>query len=293
MFHVDVFTSRKLEGNQLAVFPDARGLSDGEMQALAKETNLSETTFVMPRTAKVEREKGVRVRIFTVEEELPFAGHPTLGTAWVLRAILENNEESADQIELELNVGKIPVSFSNDRSGSVFGEMRQRDPEFGMVHDRAQVARALGVDAQELADDVPIQTVSTGNPFAVVPFRSLSTLQKLRVNWAATDEYVRGKDVKFLYLVCRETVDDAARLHARMFFYNGEDPATGSAAGPAAAWMVRYGIAKSGERVMVEQGLEMQRPSQIFVSAEKTGDAVVNVRVGGRVVQVMRCEVVL
>src|SRR5579864_3684151 len=125
---LDVFTSVPLEGNQLAVFTDARGLSDSEMQALAREMNLAETTFIIPRDRQTEARRGVRVRIFTVQEELPFAGHPTLGTAVVLRG-----GKKVPQISLDLKVGKIPVTFS-ERGGKVFGEMRQRDPEFGSIH---------------------------------------------------------------------------------------------------------------------------------------------------------------
>jgi trans-2,3-dihydro-3-hydroxyanthranilate isomerase len=284
---LDVFASRPLEGNQLSVFPDARGLSDAEMQAIARETNLSETTFVFPRDAATERERGVRVRIFTVDEELPFAGHPTLGTAWALTAV-----SGATEITLDCNVGPIPVRFES-ASGGRFGEMTQRDPEFGSIHSREEVARAAGLPPGEIADDVPIQAVSTGVAFAVVPVRSLAALQRLRPDWARLSEYAARGDAKFLYFVCRETVDPAARLHARMFFYNGEDPATGSAAGCAAAWMAKYGIAPPDERVLIEQGIEARRPSRIFVRAGKSGDRIVNVKVGGSAVEIMRGELLL
>src|SRR6185437_13625976 len=163
---VDVFTSVPLQGNQLAVFTDARGLSDAEMQALAREMNFSETTFILPRDAATERERGVRVRIFTVNEELPFAGHPTLGTAMVLRG-----DTAAEEIALDLNVGRIPVRFST-HEGLPFGLMTQRDPEFGQAHAREDVARAAGLKLDQIASDVPIQTVSTGNAFAIVPLNS-------------------------------------------------------------------------------------------------------------------------
>lgn len=282
---VDVFTSKPLQGNQLAVFTNAAALETDEMQAIAKEMNLSETTFVIPRSFEEQRERGHRVRIFTVNEELPFAGHPTLGTAWVLRLTSD-----ASEVALDLNVGKIPVHFSTDTQGEVFGEMQQRDPQFGATHSRDEVARALGVRPDELDPDLPIQTVSTGVAFTMVPFRSLRTLQRLRANWAAISDYLSDKDSNFLYLVCRETVDREARLHARMIFYNGEDPATGSAAGCCASWMTANGVADSGERVLIEQGLEISRPSRIFVSAEKREQRITNVRVGGNVVEVARGE---
>src|SRR4029077_17420515 len=135
----DVFTANPLEGNSLAVFFDARGVSDAEMQLIAKEMNLSETTFILPRDPEIERERGVRVRIFTVQEELPFAGHPTLGTAMALRN-MSSGGARPDRVALDLAVGKIPVEFKSDADGRVFGEMRQRDPEFGSVHSRQDVA---------------------------------------------------------------------------------------------------------------------------------------------------------
>jgi trans-2,3-dihydro-3-hydroxyanthranilate isomerase len=282
--NVDVFTSRALEGNQLAVFTDGSGLTAEQMQAIARETNFSETTFVIPRSFEEIKEKGQRVRIFTVNEELPFAGHPTLGTAWVLRGI-----SGADEIVLDLNVGKVPVRFTIE-NGQPFAEMRQRDPEFGQIHSREDFARALGLQIDDIADDVPIHSVSTGMMFVVVPIRKLSTLQKLSFNYSQASEYLAKTDGKFLYFVSRETVDPTARLHARMIFYNGEDPATGSAAGCTSAWMVKHGVAKSDERVLIEQGIEANRPSRIFVRAEKNGDRVVNVRVGGQAVEVARGE---
>ena len=281
---IDVFTSNPLEGNQLAVFLNGDGLSTEQMQALAKETNLSETTFIMPRSFEETKEQGHRVRIFTVHEELPFAGHPTLGTAWVIRGI-----GGADEIILDLNVGKVPVRFTEE-NGQPFGEMRQRDPEFGQIHSREEVARVAGLRVQDISDDVPIHTVSTGMPFVVVPVATLAALQKLSFSYQQVQQYLDKTDGKFLYFVSRETIDPAARLHARMIFYNGEDPATGSAAGCTAAWMAMHGVAKSDERVLIEQGIETRRPSRIFVRAEKNGDHVVNVRVGGQAVEVGRGE---
>lgn len=287
---VDVFTARPLEGNPLAVFTDGRGLSDAEMQALAREMNLSETTYVLPRDAADERERGVRVRIFTTEEELPFAGHPTLGTAMVLRA-LNSDEGSPGSVALDLNVGKIPVEFREDPGCQVFGEMRQRDPEFGQVHSPEEIARVTGFSVNELDRSVPIQTVSTGVPFVIIPVGGLASLRRLRLDLAKVAEYAGRHDAKLFYFVTRETEDPAARLHARMIFSNGEDPATGSAAGCAAAWMARYGIARPEESVVIEQGIEAKRPSRIFVRADVEGERVTNVRVGGYVAEVLRGEV--
>jgi trans-2,3-dihydro-3-hydroxyanthranilate isomerase len=281
----DVFSSHPLEGNSLAVFSDGRGLTDAEMQSIAMEMNLSETTFILPRDAETEREKGVRVRIFTVQEELPFAGHPTLGTAFALRG-----QSGADQITLELNVGKVPVRFEESTSALPFGEMTQIDPTFGMQHDREAIARATGLSLQNFDDSLPIETVSTGVAFTVTPLKSLAVIQNLQVDLNRAAEYLAKSGGKFFYFVTRETVDRKARLHARMPFYNGEDPATGSAAGCTAAWMVAHGVAKSDERVLIEQGVEMKRPSRIFARASRNDNRIVNVRVGGNAVEVMRAE---
>ncbi|MFL6312101.1 MAG: PhzF family phenazine biosynthesis protein [Terriglobales bacterium] len=289
---VDVFTSVPLEGNQLAVFADGSGLSDAEMQALAKETNFSETTFILPRDAATERERGVRVRIFTTNEELPFAGHPTLGTAMVLRNDPLRGNGGAEEIALDLNLGRIPVRFST-REGLPFGLMTQRDPEFKSKHSREDVARAAGLAVDDIADDLPIQTVSTGNAFAIVPVKSLAVLQKLSPTWANMQAYLDKSDAKFFYFVSRETVNPEAKLQSRMIFYNGEDPATGSAAGPCAAWAVQYGVVPADQQVLMEQGVEMKRRGRIFFSAGRNGGKIVNVRVGGHVAEVARGEFIL
>jgi trans-2,3-dihydro-3-hydroxyanthranilate isomerase len=292
MAQVDVFTDIALTGNSLAVFLDGRGLSTEQMQALAREMNLSETTFILPRDAAMEKNRGVRVRIFTVQEELPFAGHPTLGTAFVMRG-----ESGASEVQLDLNVGTVPVRFAESPAQRVFGEMTQKDPEFGVIHDIEVVARLTGVSAADFDSSAPIQNVSTGVPFTIAPLRSLKTLQNLRLDLDGSVEYLARSGGKFFYFVCRETVDPKARLHARMIFYNGDDPATGSAAGCCAAWMVAHGVAASDEQVLIEQGLEVHRPSRIFVRATKQDDRhdnhVVNVRVGGNCVEVLRGEVTL
>jgi trans-2,3-dihydro-3-hydroxyanthranilate isomerase len=274
------------------VFTDARGLSDDEMQAIARETNLSETTFILPGDAATERERGVRVRIFTTTEEMPFAGHPTLGTSMVLHNHAVQTGGSAEEIALDLNVGRIPVRFST-RDGLPFGMMTQRDPEFLKKHAREEVARVAGLAIDDIADDLPIQTVTTGNAFAIVPVKSLAVLQNLSPTWAVMKVYLEKTEAKFLYFVSRETLNPEARLQARMIFYNGEDPATGSAAGPCAAWAVQYGVIPADTQVLLEQGVEMKRRSRIFFSAGRQGDKIVNVRVGGHAVEVVRGELFL
>ncbi len=280
---VDVFASTPLQGNALAVFTDARGLTDANLQAIARETHLSETTFVFPDPAAPPRSP-VRVRIFTVAEEIPFAGHPTLGTAAVLRG-----DSGAPSLSLALGVGPVPVAFE-DRSDGTFGEMRQRDPAFGMRHAPQAVALAAGLAVDEIDDQFPIETVSTGLPFAIVPLRSVAALRALRCDWLRMAEYLARTDARFFYFVSRATAANDARLRARMLFYGGEDPATGSAAGCAAAWMRRHGIAADGERVVIEQGVEVSRPSRLFVRTSGGGERVTDVRVGGYVVEVARGE---
>jgi trans-2,3-dihydro-3-hydroxyanthranilate isomerase len=282
---IDVFSARPLEGNALAVVLDGRGLNDSEMQAIARETNLSETTFILPRDASTDRERGIRVRIFTVAEELPFAGHPTLGTAFVLRGT-----SGASEIKLELNVGTVPVKFEDAAGQPSFGEMTQIPPEFQSVHDPKAVAEAVGLSPDDFDAELPLETVSTGLAYTIVPIRSLATLQRLRIDPARAEKYLADHDGKFFYFVSRQTVDPDARLHARMLFYGSEDPATGSAAGCTAAWMVAHGVAQPDERVLIEQGIEMRRPSRIFVRASKIDNRVVNVRVGGNAAEVMRAE---
>ena len=291
MAQVDVFTDRALSGNSLAVFLDGRGLSTETMQALAREMNLSETTFILPQDPSTNN-NGVRVRIFTVQEELPFAGHPTLGTAFVLRGA-----SNAAEIRLELNVGIVPVRFSGEPSQPAFGEMTQKNPQFGALHQIDDIARLTNLSSADFDDSVPIQTVSTGMPFTIVALRSLKAVGRLRLDLDRAIEYLSRSGGKFIYFVCRETVDPKARLHARMIFYNGDDPATGSAAGCCAAWMVAHGVAASDEQVLIEQGLEMSRPSRIFVRATRSesrqDNHVVNVRVGGNCVEVLRGEVTI
>jgi trans-2,3-dihydro-3-hydroxyanthranilate isomerase len=291
---VDVFTSQRLQGNPLMVFTDARGLSDLEMQALARETSLQETTFVVPRDTAVEAQQGVSVRIFTPDEELPFAGHPTLGTAAVLRSLrlpagmINATDVSPSTIVLDLKVGRVPVSFRQDVDG-MFGEMQQVSPLFGQVHNRRAVADALGVDASEIDPDLPIQTVSTGLPFAIVPFKRLNTLQSLHLDFQRVYGYLRRQQnpaVDFYY-ISRDTGDVKVRLRARSIDPIGEDPATGSAAGCTSAWMVKYGVAKPDETVLIVQGVEIKRPSKLFVRSSTSGINVSNVRVGGHAVQIM------
>ncbi len=300
---LDVFAERVFEGNQLAVFADGTGLTDAQMQVIAREMNLSETVFVLPRAMEVEREHGVRVRIFTTEEELPFAGHPTLGAATWVR--LNRPEFKGDEtIALECNVGRIPVRFAAaDGRPGMFGTMRQNDPVFGRTDGdrwptRAEFAEALGCAEGEIglagAEDAPVQVVSTGSAFCVVPVRSMEVIGRLAIPQAKARPLLERVGARFFYCVTRAQSGSAADAegaigaawHGRMQFYNGEDPATGSAAGCVAAWLVQYGLLESETEVVLEQGVEILRPSRLTLRAMKTEGGVTDVFVGGRTIPV-------
>lgn len=281
----DVFTEKPLAGNQLAVFPDAEGLSTDQMQAIAREMNLSETTFILRRDRAVEQGRGVRVRIFTTQEELPFAGHPTLGTATAIRQTLPGYA-NAERIVLDLNAGQIAVAFpkSGTQGTAVFGEMTQLDPVFGSTHEAAKIAPLLGLRTEDIAEPAP-QTVSTGMGFCITVLRSLDALTRLKVDMAASAEYAKSTDAKFFYVLAP---DRDGTWRARMQFYNGEDPATGSAAGCAISYLVKHGLCAPGAKVHLRQGIEMKRPSDLFLSANVVDGRVCEIRVGGSTVPVAK-----
>jgi trans-2,3-dihydro-3-hydroxyanthranilate isomerase len=286
---VDVFAENPLEGNALAIFTDARGLSTAEMQALARETNLNETTFILPRPPEIERERGVQVRIFLTTEEVPFAGHPTLGTAsWLYWN--HPTLRGAEQIILDLGVGPIPVRFTPPQpcEQGVFGTMKQKDPTFGEIRngreDREALAAALNLSADDLDPVLPAQVVSTGMAFCIVPLRSLEVAARLRITPQVARAYLDRIGAKFFY--CITHANSGADWHARMQFDTGEDPATGSASGCTIAYLVRHGAAASGQPIVIEQGIEMLRPSRIHVSATIENGIVTKVFVGGRTIPV-------
>lgn len=290
---VDVFAEAPLEGNQLAIFTDGRGLTTEQMQALARETNLSETTFVIPRDEAAERERGVQVRIFTTQEELRFAGHPTLGTAswlyWNHPALA-----GAETVTLDLPVGQIPVRFTKPVVGEkgVFGEMRQRDPEFGRVYARDAVAAALGLTVDDMHAKLEPQTASTGMPFCIVPLKSVAAAGRLAMNQRLAQEFLSASDAKFFYVIAPvekgEGIEEnrGADWHARMQFYNGEDPATGSAAGCAISYLVKHGAVEPGKSIVMEQGVEMLRPSRLRLRGEVRDGKVCEIHVAGRTIPV-------
>jgi trans-2,3-dihydro-3-hydroxyanthranilate isomerase len=281
---VDVFADTPLKGNPLAVVFDTAGLSTEKMQAIAREFNLSETTFVQRRPQAVEREEGVRVRIFTTQEELNFAGHPTLGTATVLKTQAPETVVN-DTVTLALNVGAIPVRFSGE---GLYGEMTQRDPEFGAQLDRAEVAKLLGLQMDDLHPELAPQVSSTGTAFAIVGLGSVKALGRLRVDQAAATPWLRSHGARWFYVMAPtgSTGTGEPGWRARMQFYGGEDPATGSAAGCAISYLVARGAVRSQEKIHVRQGVEMGRPSEIFLSAKLDSSKVTDVLVGGSTVSV-------
>jgi trans-2,3-dihydro-3-hydroxyanthranilate isomerase len=289
----DVFTAAALAGNPVAVVTDSIGLPTERMQAIASEFNLSETTFVERRPAAVEEAEGVRVRIFTTQEELPFAGHPTLGTASVLKA---NAPETAqgDTVTLALNVGRVPVRFEDQarNSPAFFGEMTQRDPEFCAELDPAAVAELIGLDQQDLDPNLPPQIVSTGIAFAIVPLRSADALSRLDVKQREATEWLRARGARWFF-VLGPTAEKAPAFRARMQFNGGEDPATGSAAGCAISYLVARGAVVSGKRILLRQGVEIRRPSDLFLSAKSISAKVSDVRVAGSTILVAKGQLFL
>jgi trans-2,3-dihydro-3-hydroxyanthranilate isomerase len=282
-FVVDVFSETALHGNPLAVVMNTINLTTERMQAVAQEFNLSETTFVERRPAEVERREGVRVRIFTAQEELPFAGHPTLGTASVLKLEAPDTVHE-DTVTLALNVGAVPVRFTAE---GLFGEMTQRDPEFGEELDAQEVARLTGLAVEDLDPALPPQVVSTGTAFAIVALKSHTALERLKAKQEEATAWLRTRGARWFY-VLGPTGSEAPAWRARMQFNGGEDPATGSAAGCAISYLVQRGAVPSGKRIHLRQGVEMGRPSELYLSAQFQSAKVSDVRVAGSTVLVAK-----
>jgi trans-2,3-dihydro-3-hydroxyanthranilate isomerase len=281
-FHiVDVFAETRYAGNQLAVVLDAADVDTATMQAFARETNFSETTFV---TSNEMRGGGYDVRIFTPREEVPFAGHPTLGTAFVIRRELAG--EACRSVVLNLGVGSIPVTFERDVGGGELLWMRQMAPEFGESVDVDCMAAVLGLESSDFDTRHPIQEVSTGLPVMIAPLRGLDAVKRCRVDRSRYDALVRDRPAKCVMVFCAEPYDDENDLNARMFadyFGVPEDPATGSANGCLAGYLARHRYLGGGDvDARVEQGCEIGRPSRLYLRAVERG-AEIDVRVGGRV----------
>jgi trans-2,3-dihydro-3-hydroxyanthranilate isomerase len=287
---VDVFAEKKYSGNPLAVVRKTRTLSDRDMQQIAKEMNYSETTFIM---SDDERDGGYDVRIFTPKTELPFAGHPTLGTAYVIRH--EIAKDPVDTIVLNLKAGKIPVTFSSHGEQAGILWMKQLNPTFGQALDSGRVAEILSLDASDLDTRFEVQDVSTGAPSIIVPLKNLDAVKRARISRDRYAEFVKDAWAKAILVFCPETYKPENDLNVRLFAdYYGvpEDPATGSANGCLAAYLVRNRyFGKDRVNIRVEQGYEIGRPSLLLLRAEAKGDKI-DVQVGGKTVMVARGELV-
>ena len=287
-FIVDVFAERRYCGNQLGVFPDAGGLSDEQMQRFAKEMNYSETTFILSREP---RDDGYDVRIFTPDKEIPFAGHPTLGTAFIIQQTIIGR--TVEEVILNLRVGPIPVAFSYDQNNPETLIMTQKKPTFGPTVDARGMAGALGLREEDLDENFPAQEVSTGLPFIIVPLKTLEGLRRIRVNVERSLDLVENLDAKAVLAFCPQAHQEQNDLSVRVFaHYYGvaEDPATGSANGCLAGYLVKHRyFGDNWIDIRVEQGYEIGRPSLLLLKAQEDGDDI-EVRVGGGVVLVARGE---
>ncbi|MFH1688159.1 MAG: PhzF family phenazine biosynthesis protein [bacterium] len=287
---VDVFAQQKYAGNQLAVVLNASGLTDAEMQQIAREFDFSETTFI---TADSPQDDAWPVRIFTPQHELPFAGHPTLGTAYIIRQHLSNGQLT--EVTLAVPAGRIPVAFEFADGEPTRLTMTQLPPSFGRELDRAEVARVLGLKPDDLEPRSPVQEVSTGFWTIIAPLVSLEAQDRIRIDRARCEALIEPLDGKDILTYCRQTHDPDCDLNVRMFAdYYGvpEDPATGSANGCLAAYLVKHRVLdKNKISLVVEQGVQMGRPSRLCIQADETCGKIV-VKVGGSVVPVAQGRLV-
>ena len=277
---LDVFAESKYAGNQLAVFPHAGALDSQTMQRLAREINFSETTFIL---SDEPRDGGFDVRIFTPAAEVPFAGHPTLGTAHIIRQVILGG--AAERVVLNMAVGQIPVTFSPDG----YCWMQQKAPTFGAEHSPEKLVEVLGLQPAQIDRRYPIQEVSTGLPFFIVPLVDLRALQQAKVDRDRYYALIESTDAKGILVFCPETHEPGRQLSVRVFVdYLGvpEDPATGSGNGCLAGYLVQQRYFGSPDiDLRVEQGYEIGRPSLLLLEAGLCG-AEISVQVGGR------CQVV-
>ena len=287
---VDVFAQEKYAGNQLAVVRDAKVLSDVEMQKIAKEMHFSETAFIL---SDEERAGGYDVRIFTPEKELPFAGHPTLGTAYIIQR--EIIKKPTNKVVLNLKVGQIPVTFSYAEGCPNTLHMKQLPPTFDETFDNRAISEVLSIDVKDVDKRFPIQEVSTGVGFIIVPLKNLDALKRARIDRQKYFSLIENTEAKSILIFCPETRNKRNNLSARVFAeYHGipEDPATGSANGCLAGYLVKHHYF-GGEKIdiRVEQGYEIGRPSLLLLRAEDRAGKI-DVFVGGKVVMVAKGNLV-
>ncbi|HUN09207.1 MAG TPA: PhzF family phenazine biosynthesis protein [Aggregatilineales bacterium] len=285
---VDVFTNERFGGNPLAVFTNGRGVEPALMQTIARELNLSETVFVLPPEDPANH---WRLRIFTPATELPMAGHPTVGTAYVLaREHLVDVTGDETTIRLEEPVGVIPVTFSFDDRGALSISMTQPNPTFGpMMDDRAGIAALLSLSPDDLLP-LPIQVVSTGVPFIFVPVRDLDAMRRIKVRLDLWEQSLKDTPHPHLLTFTPEVEVAGSHVHVRMFapaMGIPEDPATGGAAGPLGCYLVQHGLVKdSPAAIIAEQGFEMGRRSFLHIGIEQQDGEITRVTVGGQSVPV-------
>lgn len=283
-FITDVFTARRYGGNQLATFVDCASLSDAEMQKIAREINFSETTFI---TSRQPRDGGYDVRIFTPNAEVEFAGHPTLGTAHVIRNKLHLTD--ANEVVLNLGVGRIPVTFTETPDHTSMLWMRQMPPSFGKQLEKSALARVLNITEADIDPRFPIEEVSTGFPTLVVPLRNLDALKRAKVDKAACSALVADAWAKLILVFSPEGYEPGQRLSVRVFadhYGIAEDAATGSSNGSLAAYLAHHKVFGPADiDVLAGQGYEMGRPSTLALRAHGTNDGI-DVSVGGSVVDV-------
>ena len=287
---VDVFTDRVFGGNPLAVVLDGQGLADGEMQAIAMEMNLSETTFILPPTRP---DCAARVRIFTPRRELQFAGHPTVGTAWVM-AVHGLMPGTPSAFRLEEGIGPVPVTLEGDPKQPSFIWMRHGPPEFGPeMANRAEIAAALGLTEADLIPGAPIQTGSTGSRFMFVPLRDRATVDRALLDVPKIIKALGDQPLVGIFLFAPDPDPTAGRVHSRMFAPHTsgipEDPATGSATGPLGAYLVKQKLVKAGGPVSIvsDQGVKMGRHSRLHIRGVERGGVLTEIEVGGGVVPVI------
>ncbi|MBI3355877.1 MAG: PhzF family phenazine biosynthesis protein [Nitrospirae bacterium] len=294
-YQADVFTSEPFGGNPVAVFPDAKGLTDDELQQVAREMNLSETVFVFPPT---DPAAVVRLRIFTPTQEIPFAGHPVLGTFYILAQLgLIAAKEAVTRLMQECNIGLFPVELHAEDGQVVRVVMSQPKPEFLGPVDQAEdiykVAVALGLAKHVIADTKwPLEVVSTGLPVLIVPVRTLTAVRSIRPDASAITDICGRFGANGVMVFTTVTVESFASVHTRMFapaIGILEDPATGSASGALGAYLVQNGVVQVGPttEIIVEQGYEVDRPSLILVQVESDDDAIQEVKVGGHCVMMV------
>jgi trans-2,3-dihydro-3-hydroxyanthranilate isomerase len=274
---LDVFAESRYQGNQLAVFIDIDGIADFEMQQIAREINFSEITFVLSDN---ESEKSYRVRIFTPMQEINFAGHPTIGTAWLIQK--EIIRKPVDKVTLDLKAGSIPVTFKEN--GMTW--MKQLSPTFGEIFNIKILAEILQIDSSEIDERFPIEAVSTGMPAIIIPVKKLNSIKKIKINKEKYFEFVSKIESKALLTYCPETYNKENQLNVRVFVdYYGipEDPATGSGNGCLAAYLVKNNyFGNESIDICVEQGYEINRPSRLYLKASKKNGEY-SIEVGGKV----------